>query len=86
MVILGYEVSIVEFVAAIFEALIFTSSVECDPLFLVLMCVAASVGLFGFATVVTKWPRNKIRWALGIVMIPLAIILFVRISNLDHLE
>ena len=59
----------------IFEAFIFTASVDCDPVFLVSMCVAAAVGSFGFATIVTKWPRNKIRWALGIVMPCLAAVL-----------
>lgn len=59
----------------IFEAFIFTTSVECDPVFLVIMYVCAAVGSFGLATVVTKWPRNKIRYALGTIMIPLAIIM-----------
>ena len=56
----------------IFEAFIFTSSVECDPVFMVAMFIAAAIGSFGFATVVTKWPRNKIRWALGIMMLILS--------------
>ena len=49
----------------IFEAFIFTASVDVDPVFLLIMYVCAAVGSFGFATIVTKWPRNKIRWALG---------------------
>ena len=56
----------------IFEAFIFTASVDCDPVFLIAMLIAAAVGSFGFATIVTKWPRNKIRWALGVVMLILA--------------
>ena len=56
----------------IFEAFIFTASVDVDPVFLLIMYVCAAAGSFGFATIVTKWPRNKIRWALGIIMIPLA--------------
>lgn len=56
----------------IFEALIFTASVECDPVFLWVMYICAGVGSFSFASIVTKWPRNKIRWALGIIMLPLA--------------
>lgn len=59
----------------IFEAFIFTASVECDPLFLWIMYVCAAIGSFGFATIVTKWPRNKIRYALGSTMILLAIIM-----------
>ena len=62
----------------IFEAFIFTASVDVDPVFLLLMYVCAAAGSFGFATIVTKWPRNKIRWALGIIMIPLAIIMLCR--------
>ena len=43
-----------------------------------IMYVCAAAGSFGFATIVTKWPRNKIRWALGTIMIPLAIIMLCR--------
>lgn len=62
----------------IFEAFIFTASVDVDPMFLLIMYVCAAVGSFGFATIVTKWPRNKIRWALGIIMILLAIIMLCK--------
>ena len=62
----------------IFEAFIFTASVDVDPVFLLIMYVCAAVGSFGFATIVTKWPRNKIRWALGVIMIPLAIIMLCK--------
>ena len=62
----------------IFEAFIFTASVDVDPVFLLIRYVCAAAGSFGFATIVTKWPRNKIRWALGTIMIPLAIIMLCR--------
>lgn len=62
----------------IFEAFIFTSTVACDPIFLIAMLVAAAVGSFGFATVVTKWPRNKIRWALGLAMPLLAAVMLCK--------
>lgn len=42
----------------IFEAFIFTTSVECDPIFLWVMYICAAVGSFGFASIVTKWPRK----------------------------
>ena len=61
----------------IFEAFIFTASVDCDPMFLWIMYICAAVGSFGFATIVTKWPRNKIRYALGFIMIPLALIMLM---------
>ncbi len=56
----------------IFEALIFTASVDCDPIFLISMLVAAAVGSFGFATIVTKWDKQKIRLAMGICMLVLS--------------
>lgn len=59
----------------IFEAFIFTSSVAVKPVFLWAMLIAAAIGSFGFASIVTKWPRNKIRWALGIIMPLLAIVM-----------
>ena len=62
----------------IFEAFIFTSSVDCEPKFLCAMLVAAAIGSYGFANIVTKWPRNKIRWALGIMMPLLAIVMFCK--------
>ena len=62
----------------IFEAFIFMTSVECDPIFLTAMLIAAAVGSFGFATVVTKWPRNKIRWALGTMMPILACVMLCK--------
>ena len=43
----------------IFEAFIFTTSVTCDPMFLIIMFVCAAVGSFGFASIVTKWPQNR---------------------------
>ena len=62
----------------IFEAFIFTTSVECDPLFLWVMFICAAVGSFGFASIVTKWPRNKIRIALGCAMLPLAVVMLCK--------
>lgn len=62
----------------IFEAFIFTTSVECDPLFLWVMFICAAVGSFGFAFIVTKWPRNKIRIALGCAMLPLAVVMLCK--------
>ncbi len=62
----------------IFEAFIFTGSVDVEPLFLWVMYICAAIGSFGFATVVTKWNRNKIRWSLGIIMPLLAAIMLCR--------
>ena len=42
------------------------------------MFICAAVGSFGFASIVTKWPRNKIRIALGTIMIPLAAIMLCK--------
>lgn len=62
----------------IFEAFIFTATVDVKPMFLWAMLIAAAVGSYSFAEVVTKWPRNKIRWALGIIMPLLAIIMLMK--------
>ena len=62
----------------IFEAFIFTSTVECDPVWMTAMFIAAAVGSFGFATIVTKWDRQKIRLVLGPVMIALCPILLCK--------
>ena len=62
----------------IFEALIFTTSVECEPIFLIAMCVAAMIGAYAFAEIITKWDINKIRIWLGCAMIATAIIMFCK--------
>lgn len=62
----------------IFEAFIFTASVDCDPLFLWIMYACAAIGSFGFATIVTKWPRNKIRYTLGVIMVLLSVIMLCK--------
>ena len=66
----------------IFEALIFTTSVECEPVFLVAMCVAAMIGAYAFAEIITKWDVNKIRLGLGIAMLGTAVIVFMRTSGI----
>jgi len=66
----------------IFEALIFISSVECEPVFLVAMCVAAMVGAYAFAEVITKWDINKIRLWLGCAMAATAIIVLCRTAGI----
>ncbi len=53
----------------IFEAFIFTSSVDCEPVFLIVMLVAAAIGSYGFASIVTKWDKQKIRVSMGIMML-----------------
>lgn len=53
----------------IFEALIFTGSVDCDPVFLVVMVVCAAIGSYGGAEIVCKWDRNMIRYVMGVFLI-----------------
>lgn len=53
----------------IFEALIFTSTVDCDATFLIVMCIAAMVGSFALAGVVSKWDRNKIRIVMAVFLL-----------------
>ena len=39
----------------VFEAIIFIASVDCEPVFLVTMCISAMLGSYAGAFVVTKW-------------------------------
>ena len=66
----------------IFEALIFTNTVDCEPIFLVSMCVAAMIGAYVMAEIITKWDVNKIRVAVGIAMLATGIILFFKNSGI----
>lgn len=66
----------------IFEALIFTGSVDCDPVFLVAMCVAAMIGSFAFAEVVSKWDRNMIRYVMGTFLLLAGVMLIVKAFGL----
>ena len=59
----------------IFEALIFTNSVECEPIFLVAMCVSAMIGAYTMAEIITKWDVNQIRLWLGSAMLATAVVM-----------
>ena len=60
------------------EAFLFFDAFNIDPLTCVLMCVAATIGAFLGASVVSKWDRTKVRWGFGIGLIILAAIMFSR--------
>ncbi len=60
------------------EAILFFEAFNIDPLTCVLMCVAATVGAFVSASIVTKWDRTKVRWGFGIGLIILAAIMLCR--------
>lgn len=62
----------------IFEAIIFIASVDCDPVFLVSMCVAAMIGSYGGAEIVTKWDRNPIRYGMSIFLALTAVVLLMK--------
>lgn len=66
----------------IFQALIFTTTVECEPLFLILMCVAAAIGAYTMAEVVCKWDVNRIRLWMALVMIPCAAVMAMKASGI----
>ena len=59
----------------IFEALIFTNTVECEPIFLVAMCVSAMIGAYAMAEIITKWDVNQIRLWLGSAMLATAVVI-----------
>ena len=62
----------------VFEAIIFIASVECDPVFLVLMCVSAMLGSYAGAFVVTKWDRNPIRYAMSLFLGLTAVVMIMK--------
>ncbi|MGM9618954.1 MAG: permease [Oscillospiraceae bacterium] len=66
----------------IFEALIFTTSVDCDPVFLVVMCVASMIGSYGGAEIVTKWSRNMIRYGMAIFLVLAGVVMIVKTLGL----
>ena len=66
----------------IFEALIFTTTVDCDPLFLILMCVSAMLGSYLMAGWVCKWDVNKIRYVMGTCMVLAAIVMACKNSGI----
>lgn len=60
------------------EAFLFFDAFNIDPLTCALMCLAATVGAFASASIVTKWDRTKVRWGFGIGLIILAFIMLCR--------
>ena len=76
------------------EAFLFFDAFNIDPMTCVLMCVAATVGAFLGASIVSKWDRTKVRWGFGIGLIVLAIIMLCRwggwgpfaLSNVEYTE
>ena len=60
------------------QAVVFIGKVEVDNLTLVLMIGAAVVGALIGAKLVSRWNINTIRYALGIAMICLAIVMFCK--------
>lgn len=60
------------------EAILFLGFVDIDPLTLVLMLAAATLGAVIGAGIVCKWNLKVVRYALGIGLIILAIVLFCK--------
>ena len=65
-------------IPVVVEAVVFIGKVEVDNITLVAMIVAAVVGALVGAKIVSKWNINTIRYALGIAMICLAIVMFCK--------
>ncbi|MDY3121638.1 permease [Clostridiaceae bacterium 68-1-5] len=63
------------------EAILFLGFVDIDPLTLVLMLAAATLGAVIGAGIVCKWNLKVVRYALGIGLIILAIVLFCKNSG-----
>ena len=62
-------------IPVVVEAIVFMGKVEVEPITLVTMIIAAVLGALLGAKVVSKWDINKIRIALGVMMIALAIVM-----------
>lgn len=63
------------------EAFLFFDLVEMDSLTLVSLIVAATLGAYLGASVVTKWDVNKIRWGMGIGLAIVGIIMFCKVMG-----
>lgn len=63
------------------EAILFLGFVDIDPLTLVLMLAAAMFGAIIGAGIVCKWNLKVVRYALGVGLIILAIVLFCKNSG-----
>lgn len=60
------------------EFILFLSLVEVEPITLVALLASAAIGAYIGAGIVTKWPLKTIRYALGIALILLAILMGCR--------
>lgn len=60
------------------EAFLFFGFVEMDALTLILMLVAATLGAWFGAGIVTSWDRTKVRWGMGIGLFILGIVMLCR--------
>lgn len=67
-------------IPVVVEAVVFMGKVEVEPITLITMIVAAVLGALIGAKIVSGWDINKIRIALGIMMICLAIVMFCKNS------
>lgn len=63
------------------EAILFFEAFNIDPLTCALMCIAATVGAFLGASIVSKWDRTKVRWGFGIGLFVLAVIMLMRLKG-----
>lgn len=67
-------------IPVVVEAVVFMGKVEVEPITLITMIVAAVLGALIGAKIVSGWDINKIRIALGVMMICLAIVMFCKNS------
>lgn len=67
--------------ATLIEAFIFIAAVEVDPTTLISMIIAATLGAWLGAGVVSKLPKNAIRWGMGCCLLVAALLMAMSALN-----
>ena len=66
------------------EAFFFIAAVAVDPTTLISMIVAASLGAYFSAGIVSGWPKRKIQIGLGIALVAASLLMFSSIPTASH--
>lgn len=69
-------------VAVVLEAFLFITTIEIDKMTLILMLLAASIGSFVGAGIISKLPERKIKFGIGLALIIVALMMIAGKFNL----